>query len=182
MKTQFPEVIKNGDLELRHIKPTFELAKEVFEIVDRNRKYLDKWLPWVDRTKTVNDEYDGLMIVHNNEYSWHIFVDKKIVGNIAFHNFNEKRKKLEIGYWLDSKYSGRGIMTHAVHMIEKIAFETEIWNKIEICCDMENIPSQNVAKRAGYHLDGVLCQDFPYPNGHFGNTMLWSKLKSEIKN
>lgn len=30
----FPEIIKDGDLELRRIKPTFEFAKTIFDIVD----------------------------------------------------------------------------------------------------------------------------------------------------
>lgn len=177
----FPEIIKDNDIELRRIKPTFEFAKQVFEIVNRNREYLGRWLPWAERIKTIEDEYDGLMHIYNGEWSYFIFLDKVgWVGSVGFVKREPKNKKLEIGYWLDKDVCGRGIMTRAVSVLEKMVLETGEWDKIEIHCDVLNIPSQNVAKRCGYHLDGVLRQDVIYPDGTAGDRMIFSKLKSEI--
>lgn len=44
---EFPEKLEGDGIKLRRIKPTFELATEVFAIVDRNREHLGQWLPWV---------------------------------------------------------------------------------------------------------------------------------------
>ncbi len=176
----FPEIIKDGSIELRRIKPTFALAEEVLKIINRNREHLGRWLPWVACTHTIEDEYNSMMILREKEWSYWIFMNGKICGSISFVHCNEKRKKLEIGYWLDNEFAGQGIMTRAVGMLEKVAFEMNDWIKIEIHCSSENIPSQNIPKRAGYHLDGVLRQDFPYPDGRVDDTMVWSKLKSEF--
>ncbi|HNY25040.1 MAG TPA: GNAT family N-acetyltransferase [Alphaproteobacteria bacterium] len=178
----FPETLDEYGIELRRIKPTFELAKEVFEIVERNREYLGYWLPWVARTNSVTDEYDGLSHVYNKEWTYLIFKDNKVIGSIGFVKREESKRKVEIGYWLDKKFGGNGIMTNAVKILEKAVFEIDGWNKIEIHCDTNNISSQNIPKRLGYNLDGILRQDFPYPDGRIGDTMVFSKLKSEFVN
>lgn len=179
--TEFLDVLKDDDLELKRLRPTFDLASTVFEIVDRNRECFGRWLPWVESTKTIEDEYDGLQHVYNNEWTYLVFLDNKIVGSVGFVKRELKRKKLEVGYWLDEDFGGRGIMTRAVKLLEEMVFQTDEWNKIEIHADVDNVKSQNVPKRLGYNLDGILRQDYFYPDGRIGDTMVFSKLRSECK-
>ena len=40
-------------------------AEELFSIIDNNRKYLRKWLPWLDEVKSVEDEKS--FILHSHE-------------------------------------------------------------------------------------------------------------------
>jgi RimJ/RimL family protein N-acetyltransferase len=178
--TDFPEIIKDGDIELRRVAPTFELAKELLEIVDRNRARLARWLPWVDGIKTPEDEYGGLKHIYEKEWAYFIFQNGKIVGSVGFVERDEKSKSLEIGYWLDQAVSGRGIMTRVVKMLEDMVFGLgNEWNRIQIKCDALNEKSQNVAKRCGYVYEGILRQSCPYNDGSLGDSMVFSKLKSE---
>ena len=48
----FRHVISHG-LELRLLQQ--ENAEALFALVDANRSYLRKWLPWLDRNQTVVD-------------------------------------------------------------------------------------------------------------------------------
>src|SRR3989338_3495799 len=51
-KPRFPLGLKNGViLELLNKKH----VKDLFRLADRNRKYLRRWLPWVDSTRTPAD-------------------------------------------------------------------------------------------------------------------------------
>jgi RimJ/RimL family protein N-acetyltransferase len=180
--TDFPEIIKDGDIELRSVKPTFEFAKEVFDIVDRNREHLGRWLPWVDKTKTPEDQYDGLSHVYKNERAYFIFYNEKLVGSVSFVKRKEENKSLEIGYWLDAGAGGCGIMARAVKLLENAAFGNgDDWEVIRIFCDVLNEKSQNVAKRAGYVYEGTMRHKYPYNDGRVGDTMVFSKLKSEWK-
>jgi len=180
--TEFPEIIKDGDIELRRQKPTFEMAKETFETIDRNREYLGPWLPWVNGTRTLEDMYEGLKHVFENEIFWRIFLDSRFVGCISFVNKNKKAKWLEIGYWIDSAASGKGVMTRAVQLLEKAAFEnSDNWNMIQIRCNPENLPSSGIPRRLGYHLDGEIRCDTVDSNGELRNTLVFSKFKSEWK-
>ncbi|MDR3126846.1 MAG: GNAT family N-acetyltransferase, partial [Rickettsiales bacterium] len=144
----FPEILKGGALELRRLPVTFENAKRVFDIVDRNREHLGRWLTWVDRIKTAEDEYDGLKCVSANEWNYFIFDGERLAGSAGFGDRDEKTKSLEIGYWLDKESTGKGIMTRAVGMLENAAFSAG-WNLIRIRCDALNAASQNVPKRLG---------------------------------
>ena len=40
-------------------------AEELFSVIDNNRKYLRKWLPWLDEVKSVEDEKS--FILHSHE-------------------------------------------------------------------------------------------------------------------
>ncbi|MDR2902519.1 MAG: GNAT family N-acetyltransferase [Lactobacillales bacterium] len=177
--TFFLEILKEGNIELRHMKPTLELAQDVFKIVDRNRTHLEHWLPWVDKIKTVEDEYVGLQKSYEMNWPYLIFANDELAGFIDFIKRDEKRKKLEIAYWLDQNFTGQGIMTRAIKLVENMAFETGAWNKIEIQCDVSNNKSRNVIKRAGYIFEGTLRQEFPKADGVFEDIMIFSKLKSE---
>ena len=55
---QLPEQIESERIILKHpINPTFELAETLYKIVDESRETLRKWLPWVDKTNSPEDEF-----------------------------------------------------------------------------------------------------------------------------
>lgn len=179
--TEFPEILKDGDLELRRIKPTFELSAQVFAILEKNRERLH-WMPWIDAVKTQEDEFIGLSRLYNNEQSYLIFVNNEIAGGIGSVKIHSRVGHVEIGYWLAGEFEGKGIMSRSVRLIERNIFETGDWNKVEIRVDAKNTASQNVAKRNGYTLDGTLRQHHRYNDGTFGDMMMFSKLKQEFDN
>lgn len=60
-----------------------------------------------------------------------------------------------IGYWIDHRVAGRGIMTTAValaidHMIHNVGL-----HRVEIAIRPENIPSNRIAEKLGLTLEGV---------------------------
>ena len=92
---------------------------------------------------------------------------------------NQKHKSGEIGFWLSKNARGKGYMTEAVKALEAEAFKQGL-NRIVIRNDIENLPSVNVAKNAGYHLDGVMRQErFSEAKNRFRDSNIWSKLKSD---
>ena len=59
-----------------------------------------------------------------------------------------------IGYWIDQRFSGQGLMSRAVRLLTEFAFEELQLHRIEINMRPENEPSQKVAQNAGYSLEG----------------------------
>jgi len=53
-KLYLPEIITGERIVLK--KHSLELAKTMFEYVDQDRERLREFLPWVDATKTIQDE------------------------------------------------------------------------------------------------------------------------------
>jgi ribosomal-protein-serine acetyltransferase len=141
-------------LEERH-------APAVFAAVDRNRAHLRKWLPWVDDTTsvgyTLNFIRTSLQQFANNEgFAAGIWCGDECAGTIGAHKIDWLNRKVEIGYWLASKFQGRGIVTDACRALIDHAFEEWKLNRVEIHCATGNKKSCAVPKRLGFQLEGVL--------------------------
>lgn len=185
----FPEKIKGERITLERAKPTFELATELFELADASRESLLPWLPWALTTKTPEDEFDYLLNwcqKHWETGAGYAYVIRennahKAIGVIDFVTIEEVNRRGEIGYWLGSEFVGHGYMLEAVKLLEAEIF-AQGFNSIKIGNDTRNTRSANVAKRAGYHLDGVLRQNrWSKSENCFVSSNVWSKLKEEFE-
>lgn len=186
---QLPEQIESERIILKHpLKPTFKLAEELYAIVDKSRNTLREWLPWVDKTNSVEDEFTGFL-VGSCQKNWeegcgfaYILYQKEtnqILGIVDLFQINEKNQSAEIGYWLSDDATGHGYMQEAVRALESEAFQNGL-NRIIIRNDTLNMRSAHVAERCGYILEGVMRQDcWDDYHQHLRDTNIWSKLKSE---
>ncbi len=135
-------------------------ASEVYQVIDSNRIYLRRWLPWVDAT-------DSPAVVENvirrwteqrekgSDFVFGIFMDGNYKGNIGLHNIDRDNKTAEIGYWLEEKSQGSGIMTKCVRMLIEYAFNTLELNTISIHCALGNTKSRSIPERLGFTEAGI---------------------------
>ena len=166
-----------------------ELAQELLTEVKDTIELLKPWLPWATDEYSIKNEMSFLkkqcIARYNNKSGYaYLIRDKKthkFCGCIDIVRIDEDAKLGEIGYWAAKSAQGKGYMTKAVLLLEKTAFDNG-FNRMEIRNEPQNIKSVNVAKRAGYRLDGVMRQDRwnPYYK-KFADTNVWSKLKSDLK-
>ena len=129
-------------------------ADELYALIHSNRDNLGQWLPWVPKTKTVDDTIGFINKSVSNaqngvSYVYSVMVEGKIAGCFDMRWGDLEKSMAGIGYWLGQPYQGRGIMTKCVNTMTGYAFEHGI-KAIYISCATENYASQNVAKRAGY--------------------------------
>ncbi|WP_276532878.1 GNAT family N-acetyltransferase [Enterococcus malodoratus] len=75
------------------------------------------------------------------------------------HTIDKKVGKWEIGYWLHSSYTSRGIISKSVQAICNLAFNEFGLNKLSIFADVENLPSNRVAQKCGFSLTSIEQQD-----------------------
>ena len=186
---QLSEQIETERLILKHpLNPTFELAKELYAVVDESRETIREWLPWPDKTNSPEDEFNGFLMnwykKHWDEkdgFAYLIYPKEtnRFAGVIDLMHISEENKSGEIGYWLGDNATGYGYMTEAVRALETAAFQAGI-NRIIIGNDTQNLRSVHVAKRAGYILEGIMRQD-AWDDYHkrLRDTNIWAKLKSD---
>ena len=185
---KFDEKIEGKRIVLERPKATFEQAKEIFALVEVSRTELRPWLDWCDKTKTPEDEFSGYLKGWCEDH-WekeegfaYLIREKEtgaFCGTVDIFNLNKDHKSGEIGYWLGTPYVGKGYMLEAVKLLENQAFEKG-YHRIVIQNETENLRSVNVAKRAGYHLDGVMRQSrWSDYRKKFVDGNVWSKLKGE---
>ena len=189
---QLSEQIESERLILKHpLNPTFELAKELYAVVDESRETIREWLPWVDKTNSPEDEFSGyLMGLYKKNWdnktgcAYLIYHKEtnRFLGVVDLMHISEENKSGEIGYWLGDKATGHGYMQEAVRALETEAFQAGI-NRIVIRNDTQNLRSARVAEKAGYTLEGIMRQD-AWDDYHkrLRDTNIWSKLKSDWEN
>ncbi|NMH73948.1 GNAT family N-acetyltransferase [Bacillus sp. RO2] len=104
----------------------------------------------------------------------------EFVASSGLHRIDWSIPKFEIGYWIDSRHSGKGYITEAVEGISQFAFEQLGANRVEIRCDSNNVKSRAVAERAGYTLEGILKSSERDVNGELRDTCVFAKVKSQV--
>lgn len=80
----------------------------------------------------------------------------------------------EIGYWCRQPYQGQGLVTEAVKGITDFAVTHLNAKRVFIRCDSDNDASANVARRAGFELEGTLRHDGRKHSGELRNTLVFS--------
>ncbi|WP_274621669.1 GNAT family N-acetyltransferase [Weissella sagaensis] len=99
-------------------------------------------------------------------------------GMISFNRFHKLDNSTEIGYWLATKFVGKGIMQRAVRGMCELGFIDYKVNKIEIHTAVENTRSNKVAERSGFHLDGLIRASELLEDGYHDG-YIWTLLKSD---
>jgi len=173
------EIDNNLSLELLETTD----AEELLNLIDSNRAYLKEWLAWLDRIKEVNDTKSFIkntkeQYASDNGFQAGIFYDNKLIGVIGIVDIDWQDKKTEIGYWIDSKYQGKGIITKSCKVIIDYAFNKLKLNKVEIHCAENNKKSQGIPKRLGFTKEGVL-REAQYLYGEFVNLVIYGLLARE---
>ncbi|GAC1653753.1 MAG: GNAT family N-acetyltransferase [Gemmatimonadaceae bacterium] len=81
---------------------------------------------------------------------------------------------LEIGYWVRTSDTGRGIATATAGALTATGFMVAGVDRIEIHCDARNIRSAAIPRRLGYELLETRIRDTFTPDGRARDTMIWA--------
>lgn len=160
------------------------LAGTMFTYIDRDRKRLGEFLPWVPFIKAEDDELNWIRKTYqwwsecsHFDYSLIRKSDGLYMGNIGVHNIRWEHNGCEIGYWILHDFEGHGFMSEALRTLEKHLFEVG-FHRIEVRCSSANTRSAHVPQACGYQLEGTLRQD-AIENGRYRDTLVFGKIRSE---
>lgn len=150
-----------------------EKAEEVFALIDENREYLARWLPWVDETCCVDDTRRHIMkapvqLQQGTDVNYVIKFNHTIVGRVGFHYFEPFSSVGRLGYWLSENSQGRGIMSRVCNHLTEEALCRQGIRRVEIRCAVEKIA------KVGEFLNGLAIVSMGFirrPNGCKGNTL-----------
>lgn len=179
-----PEKINGQRIYLK--KYELRLAPLMFAYVDKDRKRLRKFLPWVDAMKAVSVEANFIKMSTKKWKLYELFgygifrkSDDMYMGNIGVHSIKWEHRACELGYWILGDYEGQGYMSEAVRTLEGTMFKLG-FNRVQIRCNSVNARSANVPRACGYKQEGTIRED-AIELGKFRNTMVFGKLKREWK-
>ncbi|SHI80227.1 GNAT family N-acetyltransferase [Lutispora thermophila] len=178
----FKHVI-DEDVELRLLDNNH--AMTLLESINYCRDYLRQWLPWVDGTQTIEDaikfiEMAKRQYASNEGFQAGIWYKDEFAGVIGYYGINWFNRSVNIGYWLDKRYMGRGVMTKACRVFIDYAFNTYNLNRAEIRCAEDNHRSRAIAERLGFTKEGII-REAEWLYNHYVNHIVYGMLASEWK-
>jgi len=135
-------------------------VEAIFNAIDQNRKFLRKWLPFVDFThKTIDTERFVRSILEkpsaDRDEVYVIWYKHEFAGLIGFKEADHINDKIEIGYWLIEKMTGKGIATAATRKMVNLAFRNLDMNRVQIRCGVGNDKSSAIPRRFGFSFEGI---------------------------
>lgn len=102
------------------------------------------------------------------------------VGNVSVWTVSKLGKIAEIGYWVRSDETGRGICTEAVGRVLEEGFNAMGYHKIVLRIAVGNEASDRVAEKLGFTKEGTLREELLI-RGNWVDHSLWSLLDREYR-
>jgi len=135
-----------------------EDAEELFALVDRNRTYLARWMPWpadyrapADAQRSIRDARTRLEA--GTGFQLAVVERGRIVGMAALAAIDSDAGTCRCGYWLAPACQGRGVMTRAVASLLEHAFDELGLRRVELRATPDNLSSRRVAERLGFRFE-----------------------------
>jgi ribosomal-protein-serine acetyltransferase len=158
-------------------------ASLLFALVDANREWLGKWLSFPGKTHSVEDskvfiEKSLTRYEKDNGFWAGIWYRNELAGAIGYLYIDSSARKTEIGYWLGSRFAGKGLVTKSCECFITHAFEVCKLNKVEINMAEKNEKSKAVAERLGLKREGVI-RDYEFLNEQYHNRYIYGMLRKE---
>lgn len=140
-------------------------AEEFFNLIKSSKKYLKKWLGWLNNINEVKDTMGTIKsrlgeIEETGGYPKSVLIlyEGEIAGTIGFNQLNKANRIGVIGYWLGDKFQGKGIMTRAFKAFINYGFKELGLNRIEVRVAVENKKSRALPERIGFTKEGRVRQ------------------------
>ena len=162
-------------------------AHDVHEVVTRNKAHLVPFMGWAVREPTTLDERVDLLRSFRgrfdlgDDFFYGIFLrDGSFVGGTGLHP-HVGPGGIEIGYWVDERHQGKGIVTEAAAALAKHALTDLALSRVEIHCDPDNGPSNRIADKLGFTREGVLRKRHQYAHDRpLRDLVYWTLFREDM--
>jgi ribosomal-protein-serine acetyltransferase len=148
-----PLVIPTGreDVSLRQFVE--DDAGPIFRLIDSSREHLSQWGdPTAEKYPTEESVLESIRRpIRPGRLRMAIRNKNEIVGSVNLQPL-PAHYHAEIGYWLGKEYAGHGFMTLAVHTMVGYAFDELEYFYLKASARRENVKSQAVLERVGFHI------------------------------
>lgn len=121
------------------------------------------WAPWCHPNYTVEESQSFVLSSETawnqkTEFAFAIFDVSTglFLGGVGLNQINHKNNFANLGYWVRSSQTRRGVATAATLLAAEFGFQDLRLNRIEILTAIGNVVSQRVAEKAGAQKEGIL--------------------------
>ena len=135
----------------------------LFEAARESTNEMFAWMSWCHPNYTLEESASFVLsreIAWNQktEYDFAVFdvESGQFLGGVGLNQFNRNHNFANLGYWVRSSQTGRGVATAATLLAAQFGFEDLGLHRIEIVAAVGNVASGRVAEKAKAEREGVL--------------------------
>ena len=183
-----PERLETERLVLRCPRPGDGPAVNV--AVCESLEGLRPWMPWAKAAPSIDDSEAYCRRMHakfllREDLVLLIFergsegAAGPVLGAVGLHRIDWSARCFEIGYWRRKGLGGLGIVSEAVRGLARMAWDRLDARRLEIRMDEDNVPSRNVAERAGFTFEGLLRLNALAPDGSARSTRVYARVRGQ---
>jgi RimJ/RimL family protein N-acetyltransferase len=155
--------------------------------IDASLPELRRWMPWAEaepepiEAKVIRLRHFRGQFDLGQDFVYGVFdaSEREVLGGAGLHTRQGPMMR-EIGYWIATPHTKKGVATEVASALVQVAFRVDGVPRVEIRCDPDNVASSAVAKKVGMKLDGTLRADTVRPDGSVRDTLLYSAIKAEL--
>jgi ribosomal-protein-serine acetyltransferase len=152
--------LTDGSILLRPFRPSD--AEALYEAVWESLPELLPWMPWAHADYSLEEskkwiESCARTWAKGKEYNFVILdaKDGSLLGGCGLNQVRRRARFANLGYWVRSKSTGKGIATAAALLVAHFAFAELGFNRIEIGAAASNAASLRVADKMGATRQGI---------------------------
>lgn len=181
-----PERLETDRLFLRPYRAAD--AAWYFAMAQRNRAHLE-------RHESANDifrihcESDADAVVRAFAQNWlvrsafplgvFLRTTEEFVGQIYLGVTNDALPALNLGFFADCTHVNQGYLTEAARRAVTFAFDDLGAHRVGLWCDETNTPSQRIAERCGFFLEGHVREDKRHPDDTITGSLCYGLLRRD---
>jgi RimJ/RimL family protein N-acetyltransferase len=143
---------------------------------------LTAWMPWASDETATDPGHQRTRLAEGvrrwddgTEFVYVIVAGGEVVGGMGLHP-RVGPGGIEIGYWLRTDHTGRGLVTASAGALTSAALALPGIERVEIHCDLANARSAAVPRRLGYRLARIAPTAVTAAGtaaAETGQTMVW---------
>lgn len=154
------QIFNDDNIIIRKLGISDEHA--LYAAVDSSRAEISTWQSWCGPDYDLQQARDFLQIcekgwLNRNDFCFGIFDrrDASLLGTAGLNQFQKLHNMANLGYWVRSDCTGRGIATLAARAVARFGFGELGLSRIEIVVHKDNLASRRVAEKAGALTEGL---------------------------
>lgn len=158
-----------------------------FQLIENNRSRLEDFVAGiVSKTKNRTDTeifIDEIIEKNTNRtYFPYVVIDngnQEFVGFIDVKNIDWNIPKAEIGYFIDKKYTGKGIAENVLNLIINHFFNKLKFVKLLLRIHQDNKSSIRLAEKCGFTIEGTIRKDYKTTKGKIVDLIYYGKIRND---
>jgi ribosomal-protein-serine acetyltransferase len=163
-----------------------EDIKVMYEAVRESIAEVSPWLPWCHADYTIEETTAFVMArdeawERDEAYAFGVFdaAAGAYLGGVGLNFVNRIHQCANLGYWVRTSATGRGVASRATRLAARFALERLGFQRIEILAAVGNHASQRVAEKAGAAREGTLRKRL-LVNGQPQDAVLYSLVADDF--